>query len=186
MTQIRHIDYEYWNSNDKDKRLSAYANAPVIQAQKIYEGFERDSLEFLEMAIWNPVIISNTQFHKPMFDCIIAYTAQANREFNAESSNATARNIEDISRIDIHYHELIEETFGCHVTDISEHNTDPQWIYNHRVKYTQNDIDKALKEQEDRINHRDRAEQNSINARSPSLRVMYFIIGFALSWLIFS
>ncbi|PKH02434.1 hypothetical protein CXF72_11655 [Psychromonas sp. MB-3u-54] len=80
-----------------------------------------------------------------MFDCIRSYEKEAKIEFSEEKNSNFVRNIEDINRINMHYHEFIHEAFGCDVNDIDEHNTNSEWNYKNRAKYTQKDIDEALR-----------------------------------------
>ncbi|NQZ31059.1 MAG: hypothetical protein HRU06_07270 [Oceanospirillaceae bacterium] len=186
MTEIHHIDPENWNANEKKQRLSAYANAPIAHTQRIYDGFAKDGLEFLERAIFNPAIISGTDYHKPMFDCIIEYNKNADNEYSIERTDSSVRDIEDIAYISVHYHELIEDVFGCHVTDIEEHNTDLEWIYNNRAKYSQSDIDNALLDQKKQCKKLMKNSSDGHNLNLTITRALYFLIGFALSWMIFS
>jgi hypothetical protein len=195
MTKIGHVDPNNWNSNEKELRFSAYANAPVFQTQRIYEAFDKDALEFIEMAIWNPSIISGTKFHKPMFDCIISYKKKATNEFDAERAknefntkrlDSLVRSVEDITRLDIHYHELIEDLFGCDVNDIEDHNTSPEWNYANEVKYTQSQLDNALEVQKHGSIQRSELALKYKKEQFSWLNVLYFIIGFVLSWYIFT
>lgn len=129
-----------------------------------------------------------------MFDCIIAYKESMDREFKLEKAenepeykkmDALVRGIEDINRVDLHFHELIEELFGCDVNDIEDHNTDAAWLYSHKLKYTQKEMDDAV----NKVQNRTVQLENSKNLLSSKLSrrsVMFFIIGISLGWLIFN
>ena len=175
-----------WNENKKEQRLSAYANVAITQSKLIYDAYEKDGLDFLELAIWNPSIISGTKCHKPMFDCIKAFKERADNKFKTEKSDSLVRDIEDICWIDTHYHELIEDAFGCHVTEIDEHNKDPEWTYNNRAKYTQSEIDEAIKDKHIQCEGAIKIISSGHNFELLITKVLYFLFGFTLSWMIFA